>query len=259
MNNQEKLKTEQNGISRSKNNHKKIMMNKIIIGKTLDAKGNPIEGSGIELHADGPTVQLLKKSMIPLISNPITGEYLAVLENQDKNGDKYIKGLLIMPKTASGPPEHYHPNYLEEFEVVEGEFIFLHKGKEINLKPGEKITVNAGETHTFYTSGKYDINSCIGVAKPSGQVKSVVFTLFGLAHEGKLSKKGEPQFWQAMAMASELGEDTVFMNPSLLIQKVIGAIFGPVAKWLGHCAIHPEKLENSYWMNKVEQFIITEK
>jgi quercetin dioxygenase-like cupin family protein len=235
------------------------MTNKIVIGRTLDGKGNPIEESGIELQAEGPTAQLLQGSKTPLISNPITGEYLAVLEISDAIGDEYLKGLVIMLKKASGPPEHYHPNYLEEFEVVEGEFIFLHKGKEINLKPGEKIIVNAGETHAFHTSGKYDVNSFIGIARTPRQLKGVIFTLFGLAHEGKSSKKGGPQFWQAMAMASELGEDTVFVSPPPVIQKVMGAVFGPVAKWLGHRAIHPEKLENSYWMNKVEQFITTEK
>jgi hypothetical protein len=119
--------------------------------------------------------------------------------------------------------------------------------------------VKPGEVHTFYTSGVHDINSSIVFARPAGQLKAVVCTLFGLAHEGKLSKKGAPQFWQAMAMASELGDDTVFTSPPPVIQKVMGAVFGPVAKLLGHRAIHPEKLENSYWMDKVEQFITTKK
>lgn len=236
-----------------------MMTNKIVIGKTLDAKGNPIEGSGIELQADGPTVEFLKDSIVPFISNPITGEYAAVLADPDENGGEFFKALCIGPKTVSGPPEHFHPHYAEEFEVVEGEFIFVLQGKRINLKPGESITVKPGEVHTFYTSGVYDINSCIVFARPAGQIKAVVLTLFGLAHEGKLSKKGAPQFWQAMAMASELGEDTVFTSPPPVIQKVMGAVFGPVAKLLGHRAIHPEKLENSYWKDKVEQFIKTEK
>ncbi|MEO0334259.1 MAG: hypothetical protein AAF223_21740, partial [Bacteroidota bacterium] len=131
--------------------------------------------------------------------------------------------------------------------------------KEVILKPGEKVTVNAGETHTFYTSGKHDVNSCIGYARPAGQLKKLIFTFFGLAHEGILSDKGEPRFWQAMVMAYELGDDSVFTSPPPVIQKLMGSVFGPVGKWLGHRAVHPEKLENSFWINKVEQFITTKK
>jgi quercetin dioxygenase-like cupin family protein len=231
-------------------------MNTVVIGKTLDLNGLPIEGTGIELQADGPTVRVLQDSIPPLITNPVSGEYIAVLADPVENGGEYAKALIIMSKTASGPPEHYHPHYLEEFEVVEGEFIFVYEGKRITLKAGESITVKPGEAHTFHTSGVYDVNSCVGIARPASKIKEVVFTLFGLAHEGKLCKNGDPRFWQAMAMASEMGEDTVFTNPPLFVQKISGGVFGPVAKVLGYRAIHPEKLESSYWMKKTEQFIM---
>lgn len=229
------------------------MKNKIVIGKTLDQYGLPVKGTGIELEPDGPTLRVLAESGSLLISNPASGEFLASLIDPDQNGGEYAKALLIMSKSAYGPPEHYHPHYIEEFEIVEGEFVFVHQGEKKILKAGERILVNPGESHTFYTSGVYNVNSCIGIARPASRIKEVVLTLYGLAHEGKLSKKGEPQFWQAMAMANELGDDTVFTSPPPVVQKVMGAIFGPIAKALGFRAVHSEKLANHYWMKKTEQ------
>jgi hypothetical protein len=55
------------------------MKNKMVIGKTLDLNGLPIEGTGIDLQADGPTVRVLKNSIPSLITNPVSGEYIAVL------------------------------------------------------------------------------------------------------------------------------------------------------------------------------------
>jgi quercetin dioxygenase-like cupin family protein len=233
------------------------MINKITLGRTLDRNGDPIEDTGIELQADGPAAMVLKDSIVPLITNPLTGEYMAVLVDADKNGGELAKALIIMPRKAYGPPEHYHPNYTEEFEVVEGEFVFVLQGNNITLKSGERITVKPGEVHTFHTSGAYDVNACIGLARPASRIKGVVFTLFGMAHEGKLSKMGAPPFWQAMAMAYEFGDDTVFTNPPPAVQKAMAAVFGPLARLLGYRAIHPEKMEDNYWVEKVEQVVKT--
>lgn len=231
-------------------------MSNIIIGRTLNKSGEPIEGSGVELNMDGPTIQLLttQKNTV-FFSNPITGEFAASVDIPNEKGEIIGKGLGILPPGASGPPMHFHPSYEEEFEVVEGTAIFILNKKELIMKTGDKVVVEAGVPHTFRPQGN-SILSVLVEARPIGKLNEVIHTIFGLAHEGKLNKKGQPNFWQGIAFGSELSNDTVFTSPPPIIQKFIFKIFSNSAKRRGFKALYPEYMEDLFWIKRVEQLNI---
>lgn len=56
-----------------------------------------------------------------------------------------------------------------------------------------------------------------------------------------------------MAFSRELMDDTIFTTPPLPVQKVMTALFGPVAGLLGYKATYPEYMDNRYWTKRVEQ------
>jgi quercetin dioxygenase-like cupin family protein len=230
-------------------------MEKIRICSTINPDGSIQEGSGIELDTGGPTAKLLQQVTTPLFSNPITGEIAGVLAFPEETNGEYMKGILISPASASGPPEHFHPNYVEEFTIIEGEFIFLYNKKFISLKAGNKLSVQANEPHTFRPADKYKVNTFVVVVRPPGLLTELVKTLYGLAHEGKLNKNGEPGFLQAMALAKSLSNDTVFTKPPPMVQKIMASIFAPIASLRGFQAIYPEYIDESFWLKRVEQFV----
>ncbi len=230
-------------------------MEKIKICRTIQPDGSLQEGSGIVLNTNGPTANILRDLTSPLFSNPITGEIAGVLTFPEETNGKNMKGVLISPAGATGPPEHYHPNYVEEFTIIEGEFIFLYKKEEILLKAGDKLSVKPNEPHTFRTTDKHGLNAFVVVVRPPGLLTELVKTLYGLAHEGKTNKRGEPGFLQAMALAKSLSEDTVFTNPPPMVQKIMASIFAPVASMLGYKAIYPEYSDNDFWLKRVEQLV----
>lgn len=228
-------------------------MNTKIIGRTLNKNGEPIEGTGVELNMEGPTFKLLAtQENLIIFSNPVTSEYAASVDIKDENGNITTKGLGILPAGASGPPKHIHPSYEEEFEVVEGSAIFVLNNKEIIMHAGEKVIVPAGTAHTFRPHGK-EFLSVLVEARPLGKLNEVVHTIFGLAHDGKLDKKGRPNFWQGIAFGSELSDDTVFTSPPPAIQRLIFKLFAKSAKKRGYKALYPEYMEDSFWKNRVEQ------
>jgi len=229
-------------------------MKTILICKTILPDGSLKEDSGIELNMEGPTAKLLQEVRTPLFSNPVTGEIAGVLTFPEETNGEFMKGILISPKGAIGPPEHYHPNYTEDFTIVEGGFIFQHNKEKILVKAGEKLSVKPNTPHTFRPSD-HPVNTFVVLVKPPGLLTELVKTLFGLAHDGKLNNKGEPGFMQAMALARSLKDDTVFTNPPPILQKIMASVFAPIASVFGYKAIYPEYIDENFWLKRVEQFV----
>jgi quercetin dioxygenase-like cupin family protein len=228
-------------------------MQKIAIGRSLDENKNPIEGTGILVEVNSPTMKLFRANKSSLLyTNPISGEVGMAIHVKDKEGNLVERGLGIMPAGAVGPPEHIHPTYLEEFEVIEGKATFTVNGKERILGEGESIIVHPNTPHTF-RSTKEEGLTIIVEARPEGRLREVVPTIFALAHEGKAGKKGEPGFWQGIAMGADLQEDTLFTQAPIGLQKFLFKLLGPVANRKGYQSIYPEFLEEAYWRGKVEQ------
>lgn len=222
----------------------------VTFGRTL-ADGEPID-DGLTFPIDSPTVELLAGASSPLISNPVLGEYGAALVEAEDVDETFVRALAITPSGAAGPAEHYHRHYDESFEVVEGEFVVEVEGDPQTLSPGESMTVEAGTPHTFRNESD-SYATCVIETRPAGRFVDVVQLLFGLAHDGKLPDSGRPSFLQAMVMADEMGDDTVFTSPPSAVQKLMTAVFAPVGRLAGYQAHYPAYAEDSFWEERVEQ------
>ncbi|MFC6960735.1 cupin domain-containing protein [Halocatena marina] len=222
----------------------------VTFGRTL-VDGEPID-DGLTFPKDSPTVELLATATTPLFSNPQLGEYGAGLVTPEETDGAYTRGLGIFPPGADGPAEHVHPNYDETFEVVEGEFVIQLPGESRTLTAGESVTVETGTPHAFRNESE-SYASCIIEARPAGRLGDVIALLFGLAHDGKLTESGRPSFLQAMVMADEMGDDTVFTSPPPVVQNVLATVFSPIGRLLGYRATYPEYEDEAFWNARVEQ------
>ena len=100
-------------------------------GERLDDNGKPIPGTGFEYESDGHVAELLSQTIGPIVSQPITGEWIITLVDGKENNGEFGRALVIFSPGNLGPPEHYHPNYVEKFE------------KELNYKVVWKILNSA--------------------------------------------------------------------------------------------------------------------
>ncbi|MFB6074184.1 MAG: cupin domain-containing protein [Haloarculaceae archaeon] len=222
----------------------------VTFGRTL-VDGDPVD-DGLTFPADSPTLDALAAATSPLISNPRLGEYGAGLVTAAETDGEYARALAITPPGARGPAEHYHPGYAESFEVIEGEFVVEIEGDPRTLGAGESLTVDPGTRHTFRNeSDAYA--TCVVESRPAGRLEDVVRLLFGLGHDGKIAASGRPGFLQAMVMADEMGDDTVFTSPPPAVQRLMAAVFGPVGRLAGYRASYPEYAEDAFWEARVEQ------
>lgn len=224
----------------------------ITTGRRLNDDGQPIDGTGFTFESDDRIAALLKQGQSPLVSQPITGEWiLGLVTSSDTNGE-YERGVGIFPSGNSGPPEHIHPTYDEHFEVVTGSFVFKIDGQERTISAGEKLVVPKGTAHTFRCIGD-DYGAVIVETRPAARTGEVIFTLFAMAHEGKLTPSGQPQFLHAMVIGSEYADDTVFTSPPPAVALTIARVLAPIARLLGYRATYPEYAQESYWRKRVEQ------
>ena len=228
----------------------------ITIGRTINAQGLPVEGSGVSLDLNSPTAKLLLAQDVVIISNPVTKEYGASIQVMNERGESIEKGLGIIPPHSIGPPMHIHPNYDETFTVVEGAFEFILNKKPIIIKEGETITVKRGITHTFKSAEENKVCSFLLEANPEGKLNEVIRTIWGLAHDGKTNSKGQPkEFLQGIAIGNELKDDTLFVSPPPFIQRFMFKLLGKTATKKGFKGIYDKYTDDSFWTSKVEQSV----
>jgi len=227
-------------------------MARLTIGEKLDENGTPILGTGFEYEGDGPVSELLAQRIGPILSQPTTGEWGFALVDGTENNNQFARGLAIFSPGNLGPAEHFHPTYDEKFEVISGEFVFSVNGQDINAGPGDKLTVEKGVRHSWRCVGD-DYGFVTVEAWPPARLGEVIGTLFGMAHEGKLTSKGQPKFLHAMVIGREYSDDTIFTSPPPFISSFLTMLLAPLARLLGYKATEPRYLEESFWEKHVNQ------
>ena len=221
-------------------------------GRRIGKNGLPMDGTGFSYDTDGPLPDLFRQRVSPLISQPITGEWAFALVLSSQTHGEYERGVGIFPPGNTGPPEHFHPSYDEHFMVLLGEFIFKIGGRVRRSRAGEKLVIPKGTPHSFRCVG--DRHGVLIVeTRPAARIGEVITALFGMAQEGALTSKGRPKFMQAMVIASEYADDTVFTHPPPQIAISISKALAPIARMIGYRPTDPKYLEESYWASQVEQ------
>lgn len=221
-------------------------------GRRLDQNGRPIEGTGFDYDSGGRLAELLRQRKSPLMSQPITGEWVfGVVPSAETRGE-FERGVGIFPPGNAGPPEHFHPIYDEHFDILEGDFIFKIDGKERNAGAGEQLVIPKGTPHTFRCVGDKP-GVTIVETRPAARIGEVISTLFGLAHEGALTPQGQPKLMQAMVIGSEYADDTVFTSPPPNIAIPIAKALAPIGRLLGYHPTYPRFAEEAFWRAHVEQ------
>lgn len=222
-------------------------------GRILDKNGQPIDGTGFDYNSQGLLAELISQRNSTICSHPQTGEWVFGLITPDETNGEFERGLGIFRSGNSGPPEHFHPIYDEHFDIVQGEFIFTIAGEEQTLRAGEQIVVEKDTPHTFRCVGG-TFGAIVVETRPAAKTGQVIRSLFGLAHEGKVTLQGQPKFLQAMVIGSEFADDTVFTTlppPSIAIP--IAKMIAPVARLAGYRVRYDRYEDDSFWTTHVEQ------
>lgn len=218
----------------------------MITGRTLDAAGEPIPGTGFDVDPESELGRLLAERTGPLTSHPTQPVWSVPLESPDPD---VMRSLSVMGPGYGGPPEHYHEHSVERFDVRGGELVFTVDGVDRRAGPGDVVTVEPGERHGFRVDGDGLTYAVVDVHDP-GRLRYVLPTLGGIAHDDAVD---EESTLQGVAIARALEGNTVFTDTDPRVAGPLTRLLDPVARLGGYQGAYGTYMQPAFWREHVEQ------
>jgi quercetin dioxygenase-like cupin family protein len=170
--------------------------------------------------------------------NPVTLERAVIVDLPWLNDEgRLVVDLTALPG-ARVVGEHLHPAQVESFSVQDGELTMLRDGRKSVLRGGEGAKIEPGVWHDWWNEG--DVAAIVHVEiTPGERFVHMAETLFGLAREGHVNKRGMPHPLQLALFATEFSDVIVFRKPPAAVQRVPFSILAPLARRRGYRATYP--------------------
>jgi mannose-6-phosphate isomerase-like protein (cupin superfamily) len=170
--------------------------------------------------------------------NPVTLERGVIVELPWMNdAGRAVADLTALPG-ARVAGEHMHPALSESFSVREGELTVLRDGRKSVLRAGERAEIEPGVWHDWWNEGAVDALVRVEIT-PGERFVHMIETLYGLAREGHLNRRGMPHPLQLALFASEFSDVLVFRKPPAAVQRVLFGALAPIARRRGYRATYP--------------------
>ena len=171
------------------------------------------------------------------IENPVTGERLVFRKtSQETDGQAVVVECFVSPGGVVASA-HLHPGQDERFQVLKGRLGFRLEKQQIEAGPGETILVPAGTAHKFWNAGEEEAHFVCEV-RPGLQFEQLVETMFSLARDGKVNRKGLPNPLRLAVIARAHFADVRLPFPPVFLQRVGLALGSPLGRLLGYRATY---------------------
>ena len=167
------------------------------------------------------------------LTNRVTGETLVFrTTSAETNGERVVVETFVEPNGAVAAA-HVHPAQEERFEVLAGELEFRLGKRTLVAKPGDRVLVPAGTPHRFRNVGDETAHFVCEVTPALG-FEQLIETMFSLAEDGKVSKKGMPNPFRLAVIAKHHFGDVRLPFPPAWLQRVGLALGAPLGRVLGY-------------------------
>lgn len=182
-------------------------------------------------------------------TDPFTGFRFVLVEGaKETDGRGWVIEVHCPPGAPPFAPEHVHLTWKETFEILHGEARYSLGGKERSATTGDTIIMpagikqihpwNGGTTEMVYRQVDDFGRSC---PEAVDDVLGAFATIYGMAREGKIGKKGLPknplQF--AATLRTFTKHETFDTSVPILAQRIVSATFGRLAEMFGYRGIYP--------------------
>ena len=174
------------------------------------------------------------------LRNEVTGETLVFRTTAaETDGAAVVVEAFVEPDGAVAAA-HVHPAQEERFEVLAGELQFRVGKNTIVARAGDRILVPAGMPHRFENVGEETAHLVCEVSPALG-FEQLIETMFALAADGKVNRKGLPSPLRLAVIARHHFGDVRLPFPPVWLQRLGLAMGAPLGRLLGfHATYTPE-------------------
>jgi quercetin dioxygenase-like cupin family protein len=124
------------------------------------------------------------------IENPVIGDRITFLQTTAETNGEYLR-LQVELAAGGGNARHYHLDFTEQFEVVDGRLYLDVNGEQLVLEPGQRALVPIGSVHRFYAAADEPV-TFVAEIRPARQFERALRISYGLATDGRVDGKGRP-------------------------------------------------------------------
>ena len=172
-----------------------------------------------------------------MLRNEVTGETLVFRTTAaETNGESVVVEAFVEPEGAVAAA-HVHPAQEERFEILAGEVEFRLGKRTLVARPGDRILVPAGTPHRFENVGEETAHFVCEVSPALG-FEQLIETMFSLAADGKVNRKGLPSPLRLAVIARHHFDDVRLPFPPAWLQRLGLALGAPLGRLLGFRATY---------------------
>jgi quercetin dioxygenase-like cupin family protein len=178
-----------------------------------------------------------------VIENPITGERITFLETTGETNGELLRFEYVAPPRWS-VPEHVHPVQEEWHEVLSGALWGRVGGREQIFREGQSVVGPPSVPHAWRNPSDDEELRLVSEIRPPLRFEPLFETYFGLARDGKTTKKGIPRNpLQLAVLVDETRDMFYFTRPPIPVQRAFLAplaALASVGRLLGYRASYPK-------------------
>lgn len=174
-----------------------------------------------------------------VISNPVSGERVEYRQTSSDTGGDLLQWVHVLAPGRRVPVDHIHSTQEERFQVLQG-VAMVRLGKEtLSLGSGEELVIPAGTAHGLRNDGSEEL-LVLTELRPAMRTEHYFETVFGLARDGKVTKRGIPSLLRGSVIVRDLGEQGGVADVPIPLTNAITALAAPLGRLFGYRAIYAE-------------------
>ena len=144
---------------------------------------------------------------------------------EETKGTRTVAEITLQPH--GGIPLHYHHEFSEYYEVLDGELAMVVGNETRQLKKGEYVMIQPKTNPRYFNPGFRPVKFKVVIQPGNFGYQVLIAILNGLAREGKVDKNGLPRSLMIKAYLSVSSGSNI---PKL-------ALFQPLFNWLHRLAV----------------------